>query len=112
VEIREYTGQAARRGAFQRAEPEQAMRCCAGDDAARFVRQLNEALGIAKKKFAAGGEVQPLPVAMKQRNSDGGFQLLDARGDIRWCAVQFICGLDDSAFFHHGSEHLKIGEIH
>ena len=78
----------------------------------RLFGKIDQPRGIAQQQLAARRQMQPLPVAMKQRNADCRLKLFDARGDIRRHAVKLVRGLYDAAFFHNGFEDLQIGEVH
>ena len=79
---------------------------------AGFLGKIDQARGITQQQFTARRQMQTLPVAMKQRNANGGLKLFDARRDIGRNAVQFAGGLDDAAFVHDGFEDLQVGKIH
>ena len=104
--------QAARRGAFQRADAQHAARRISQHGASRLLRDFKELIHIAEKQLPRGGKKQAALFTHEQLGSQRGLELLNPRGHIGLDAVQFARGRADSALVDDGLEYLQGGKIH
>ncbi|ABA48865.1 hypothetical protein BURPS1710b_1816 [Burkholderia pseudomallei 1710b] len=108
----EQGGQAARRGAFHRAEPQPAVRPVFGDRVARLVGEREQTLRIRQQRLAGRGEHEPAAVAHEKRRAELLLQLLDARRDVRLHTVELCRRARHAVLAHDRAKDRESRQIH
>src|SRR5262245_27610050 len=82
------------------------------DCVARFLRKVEQPVGILNQQFACGRQVQALSLANEQVDAEILLELPDPRCHVGLHAVELLGSARDPAFVDDRTEDAQIGQVH
>ena len=82
------------------------------DGVARFLRQVEQAVGIVEQHLAVRRQMQLLAFADEQIDAEVLFELAHPRGHVGLHTIKPFGGARDVAFLHDRAEDAQIFKIH